>query len=367
MLRSSLLLISALVSLALNIALVGGVLRARAADDVLQRGHSATAAVHALVASVSEVEANLIAYVARRDAAFLQLFEQTADALADRMTQLETFALDEDPEHLRHDLLTASRAHLALLSRMRDHARTAQDMPPELLVAARRERQLVQAAAVRLIHHEGERLVATGSRARVLQNWLIAVAGSAAFAAFVSAVIGSRRANGSGSAGQPVETRHAVPEPLPSQSSAESPAAGDPVSVLIVDDDRHIRDLVQRWLKPHGFELRQAVDAQSALAAVVEREPAVLVCDIHMPGRNGLWLADQVRGRAPNCAIILATGDDTVPPFESFKPGVVGYVLKPFRREQLLAAVREGIRWSAQVGLVRAANPAEPFDLLELP
>lgn len=120
-------------------------------------------------------------------------------------------------------------------------------------------------------------------------------------------------------------------------------------SVLIVDDDPRIRELLHRWLEPAGHALRFSEDANAALIAIGEEPPAVIVCDVHMPGANGLWLAERVRDIAPSTAIVLATGDDTVPAFESLRKGVVAYVLKPFQREQLVRAVSAGVQWAAAV------------------
>jgi DNA-binding NtrC family response regulator len=117
-------------------------------------------------------------------------------------------------------------------------------------------------------------------------------------------------------------------------------------SLLIVDDDPRIQELLRRWLKPAGYTLRFAENANVALAAIAEQQPAVIVCDIHMPGPNGLWLADRVRDIAPTTAILLATGDGNVPPFETLRRGVVAYVLKPFQRDQFLRAVSTGVAWS---------------------
>src|SRR5687768_10445900 len=117
-------------------------------------------------------------------------------------------------------------------------------------------------------------------------------------------------------------------------------------SVLIVDDDARIQELLLRWLRPEGHTLRFAEDANAALAALTEQHPAVIVCDIHMPGANGLWLAERVRAVAPTTAIVLATADETVPPYESLRRGVVGYVLKPFDRTQFVRTISTGVDWS---------------------
>lgn len=117
-------------------------------------------------------------------------------------------------------------------------------------------------------------------------------------------------------------------------------------AVLIVDDDPRVRELLRRWLEPSGYLLRFAPDAHTALTALSHEQPAVVVCDVHMPGANGLWLADRIRAVAPTTAIVLATGDATVPPFESLRKAVVAYLLKPFQRERIVAAVAAGVAWS---------------------
>ena len=90
---------------------------------------------------------------------------------------------------------------------------------------------------------------------------------------------------------------------------------------------------------------------------MAQSAPTVILCDIHMPGRDGVWLADRVREISPRTAIVFATGDDEVPPFETLKTGVVAYVLKPFRREHVVSAVQQGVRWAAaQEGRIGAAN-----------
>jgi CheY-like chemotaxis protein len=74
----------------------------------------------------------------------------------------------------------------------------------------------------------------------------------------------------------------------------------------------------------------------------------VAICDVHLPGASGLWLAELIRREHPHTAIVLATGDATLPPRETLRASVVAYVVKPVVREELLAAVQTGIAWSAQ-------------------
>ncbi len=116
-------------------------------------------------------------------------------------------------------------------------------------------------------------------------------------------------------------------------------------AVLIVDDEVTIRDLLRRWLSSAGHDVREAVDAETAIEGITRTAPQVVMCDVEMPGKGGLWLAGQISQRFPATAIVLATGLDSVPPATSLQPGVVQYLVKPFKRERVLDAVTRGIQW----------------------
>ena len=117
--------------------------------------------------------------------------------------------------------------------------------------------------------------------------------------------------------------------------------------ILIVDDDAQVREVLRRFLEPEGYEVLEAASAEQAVGMVEALPPAVAFCDVHMTGANGLWLADQIRTIAPATAMVLATGDSRVPPMESLRAGVVGYLLKPLKSKQVVAAAAQGVRWSA--------------------
>jgi DNA-binding NtrC family response regulator len=116
-------------------------------------------------------------------------------------------------------------------------------------------------------------------------------------------------------------------------------------SVLIVDDEPSICEILVRILAPAGYTTTLAGNADTALAMMAKAPPSVLLCDIAMPGHDGLWLMAQVRRQFPTVAIVLATGIETVPASISLQGGVVAYVLKPFDRERVLDAVREAVAW----------------------
>jgi putative nucleotidyltransferase with HDIG domain len=74
-------------------------------------------------------------------------------------------------------------------------------------------------------------------------------------------------------------------------------------SVLVVDDETGIREVMARWLASGGYAVRTAACASEALERVHDLPPAVALCDIRMPGQDGLWLANQIRHDAPETAV----------------------------------------------------------------
>jgi two-component system, OmpR family, phosphate regulon response regulator OmpR len=116
-------------------------------------------------------------------------------------------------------------------------------------------------------------------------------------------------------------------------------------SVLIVDDESQIRDLLARWISGDGHQVREAITAAAALEDMQVAPSDIVLCDVHMPGESGLWLTGQLRTQFPEAAIVLATADRTVSPQVSMQPGVVQYLAKPFTREEVLEAVRLAAGW----------------------
>jgi len=116
-------------------------------------------------------------------------------------------------------------------------------------------------------------------------------------------------------------------------------------SILIVDDEAPIREFLSRWLTAANHHTVEAPSADVALTMIGEAEPDVMLCDVHMPERDGIWLMEQVRGRYPRIAIVLATASDDVAPAISMRRGVVDYLVKPFERRSVLDAVNRAAEW----------------------
>ena len=122
-------------------------------------------------------------------------------------------------------------------------------------------------------------------------------------------------------------------------------------TVLIVDDEEGVRSLLARWLEPGDYRVVLATSADAALAVFDEQPPALMLCDIRMPGRDGLWLAARVRQDFPETAIIISSGvQDSRAADECLRQGVVDYLMKPFGRDRLRLAVQRGIEWHEAAG-----------------
>ena len=117
-------------------------------------------------------------------------------------------------------------------------------------------------------------------------------------------------------------------------------------SVLIVDDENGVRDLLTRWLEAGGYSVTTAASADEAIGRLEVSPPAVALCDIRMPGRDGLWLAERIRASYPETAVIMATGvQDVGPAVQTLRQGVIDYLTKPFGRDRLQEAVTRGLEW----------------------
>jgi DNA-binding NtrC family response regulator len=119
-------------------------------------------------------------------------------------------------------------------------------------------------------------------------------------------------------------------------------------SVLIVDDDNMLRRLVSQWVESIGYRVEEAETAEHALEVLDDRRVDIALCDINMPGQNGVWLASRIRERFPQTAVVMATNvRDVDAAVATLRNDVVDYVLKPFDRARLLEALALARDWHA--------------------
>ena len=135
-------------------------------------------------------------------------------------------------------------------------------------------------------------------------------------------------------------------------------------SVLVVDDEPGIRIILTRWLTSSGYDVRSAESADAALAEMAAQPADVVMCDITMPGKDGLWLTAELHKLYPMSALILATGLDSVPPASSMQPGIVEYIVKPFETIDVRRSVAGAVKWHDDA-VTRGPVAPVPADTLD--
>ena len=126
------------------------------------------------------------------------------------------------------------------------------------------------------------------------------------------------------------------------------------MKILVVDDERAVRESLRRALELEGYEIELADDGLAALAALEGDEPDAMILDVLMPGLDGLEVARRVRREGSRLPILMLTArvevDDRVAGLDA---GADDYVTKPFALEELLARVRALLRRAHEDGTDR--------------
>jgi two-component system, OmpR family, response regulator MprA len=122
-----------------------------------------------------------------------------------------------------------------------------------------------------------------------------------------------------------------------------------PARVLVVDDDRAVRDSLRRALSLHGYEVELAEDGMAAIRAVgSDPMPDVLVLDVMMPGVDGFGVIRRLRQDGVETPILLLTARDGIPDrVTGLTTGADDYLVKPFALEELVARLEALLRRAA--------------------
>jgi two-component system response regulator MprA len=117
---------------------------------------------------------------------------------------------------------------------------------------------------------------------------------------------------------------------------------------LVVEDDRSVRDAVERALSFEGYEVATARDGAEALSAVMNDPPDAIVLDVMMPHVDGLETCRRIRARGDDTPILILTARHEVSDrVAGLDAGADDYMVKPFALEELLARLRALMRRSA--------------------
>jgi DNA-binding response OmpR family regulator len=144
-----------------------------------------------------------------------------------------------------------------------------------------------------------------------------------------------------------------VPAAKPNEREANSPVGTMPATILLVEDDPNIIDVVAHILEDEGYQVVRATGARSALSALQETRPDLIVSDVMMPGISGFAFFQRVRAdsdwsRIP--FIFLTAKTELTDMRFGMGLGADDYLTKPFDPEDLLIAVQVRLELAARRG-----------------
>jgi response regulator RpfG family c-di-GMP phosphodiesterase len=117
-----------------------------------------------------------------------------------------------------------------------------------------------------------------------------------------------------------------------------------PSRIIIVDDDPTVRDVLGTLLGEEGYACSSAASAEQALATIRASEFQLVLCDVRMPGRDGLWLLEQLKQHCPLVPVIVLTAfGDTEAAVDCLRRGAADYLLKPPRPTDLVRAIERAL------------------------
>ena len=114
--------------------------------------------------------------------------------------------------------------------------------------------------------------------------------------------------------------------------------------LLVVDDDRRIRELLQKYLIEHGYHVTTASDVQEARKRMTRFDFDLLIVDIMMPGEDGLTLTKQLRTKTDVPILVLTARGEPEDRIAGFESGADDYLAKPFEPRELLLRVASILR-----------------------
>ena len=115
-------------------------------------------------------------------------------------------------------------------------------------------------------------------------------------------------------------------------------------TVLVVDDEPIVREVVVRYLAREGHDTLEAADGNAAREAIERSEPDLVVLDVMLPGTDGLELCRWIRARSELPVIMLTARGEEADRIVGLELGADDYVTKPFSLRELLARVRAVLR-----------------------
>jgi DNA-binding NtrC family response regulator len=143
------------------------------------------------------------------------------------------------------------------------------------------------------------------------------------------------------------------------------PPAEAPASILVVDDDETVADVLNHWLSAAGFEAAVAPDGETALVSLGRVLPDVVVLDLSLPGLGGLEVLVRIKSAMPRLPIIILTGtSDVETVVAAMQRGAHDFLTKPVDKQKLLSTVGRAVdhyRLSERVAELQRIDGGDGF------
>ncbi|GLT19398.1 DNA-binding response regulator [Vibrio zhanjiangensis] len=111
-------------------------------------------------------------------------------------------------------------------------------------------------------------------------------------------------------------------------------------SLFIVEDDAKLRSMLAEYFVKHDFDVKTFEDGNSAVDAIIELQPTILLLDLMLPGNDGLTICRQIRSKYMGKVLMLTASDDDFDHVAALEIGADDFVSKPIKPRVLLARIR---------------------------
>ena len=134
------------------------------------------------------------------------------------------------------------------------------------------------------------------------------------------------------------------------------------ILILVVEDDRPVRNLIVTTLKTHDYKYLTAENGTTAIMEASSHQPDIILLDLGLPDMEGVDVIKKIRTWSNVPIIVISARSEDADKIEALDAGADDYITKPFSVEELLARIRVTIRRFAMLGICLLYTSPSPRD-----